>query len=257
MSQPFELFSSNRPHPLNGQVFEAIDINDKEHLAALFSAGASPNAIHPDKGHTALSQAVQQGNRDLIQVLIDQGADVNGTGAHGETALMTAASQGNLELVQLLLDQGALVEAMSSDGDTAICLASGSTEWGLVDDDQLEQSLGITRQTQAGLEQLRPTDESQVIAVVEQLLEAGAQLNRVGYSTTPVMEATRYGQLKLLALLLQRGANPHLTAKDGQTALDIAKLYNQMRALTLLEAQPKSQHGGDDATTSESTQVAA
>lgn len=257
MSQPSDLFSSNRPHPLDGQVFEAIAINDKAHLTALFSAGARPNAIHPDKGHTALSAAVHQGDRDLFQFLLDQGADVNGSGLHGETALMTAASQGNLALVQLLLNQGARLEAISEDGDTALCLAAGSTQWVLVKASMLEQSAGITRQTEAGLEQLRPTDENRVIAVVEQLLEAGAQLNRQGCSATPLMEAARYGQLKLLAWLLQRGANPQLKAKDGQTALDVAKIYNQTRALTLLEAQSNSQKGGDDAKPSRSAQLAA
>ena len=257
MSQPSDLFSSNSPHPLDGQVFEAIAINDKAHLTALFQAGARPNAVHPEKGHNALSTGVHQGDRDLIQFLLDQGADVNGAGVHGETALMTAASLGNLELVQLLLGQGARIETMSSDGDTALCLAAGSTQWVLGEADHSEQSQGVTRQTEAGLEQLRPTDENQVTAVVALLLEAGAQPNRTGCSATPLMEAARYGQLKLLALLLQRGAHPHLAAKDGQTALDIAKLYNQTRALTLLEAYSNSQKGGDDAKPSKSAQLVA
>ncbi len=259
--QPSDLFPHNSPHPLDGQVFEAITTKDQAHLAALFSAGARVNAVHGKKGHTALSAAVEQGDRNLIQFLLDQGADVNGAGLHGETALMTAASLSRLELLQLLLEQGARIEAMSSDGDTALCLAAGSTAWVLVDEDPLEASSGITRQTPAGLEQLCPTDERQVMAVVEWLLEAGAQLNRGGCSATPLMEAARYGQLKLLKLLLQRGANPQLAAKDGQTALDVAKIYNQTRALTLLEAHQKASTQGieseDDAKPTESAQLAA
>ena len=257
MPQPHTLFFSDRPHPLDGQVFEAIASRDIPHLQALFTAGARPNAVHPEKGHSALSAAVHQGDLNLIQFLLDQGADVNGAGVHGETALMTAASLGNLDLVQLLLGQGARIEAMSSDGDTALCLAAGSTQWVVVEADNSEQSQGVTRQTEAGLEQLRPTDENQVIAVVDLLLEAGGQPNRTGCSATPLMEAARYGQLKLLAMLLQRGAHPHLAAKDGQTALDIAKLYNQTRALTLLEAYSNSQKGGDEAKPSKSAQLVA
>ena len=257
MPQLSDLFPNNSAHPLDGQVFEAIAHNDVPHLTALFNAGARPNAIHGEKGYTALSAAVLQRDSDLVRFLLNQGADVNGSGAHGETALMTAASQGSLDLVQGLLDQGARIEAMSDDGDTALCLAAGSTHWVPVEADGEEQCSGITRQSQAGLEQLRPMDESQVMAVVERLLDAGAQLNRPGYSATPLMEAARYGQLKLVNLLLKRGANPSLKAKDDQTALDIAKLYNQTRALTLLEAHQKAQNLGDDATTSESAQLVA
>ncbi len=259
MPQPSDLFPPNRPHPLDGQIFDAITTHDIAHLKALLSAGARPNAIHPSIGHTALSHAVQQGNGDVIQFLLNRGADVNGSGIHGETALMTAASHGNLELVQLLLEQDAHIGAMSHDGDTALCLAAGSTKWVQVEaGGKLEQSPeGITRQTEAGPEQLRPMGESQVIAVVDHLLDAGAQLNRQGYSATPLMEAARYGQLRLLALLLKRGANPQLAAKDGQTALEIAKLYNQTRALTLLKAHSNAAKGGDDAKPSKSVQLTA
>lgn len=276
MLPPLSLFPCDGPHPLDGQVFEAIATRDIPLLQALFAAGARPNAVHPSQGHGAISEAVQQGdgqqnhrkqggsqgngegNRELIQILIDQGADINAPGHRGETALMAAASRANLALVTLLLDQGAQVDAMSHDGDTALCLAAGATRWVPVDQSstkagEVEQPPGIIRATPAGREQLHPADEDQVIAVVEQLLEAGAQLNRSGCSATPLMEAARYGQLRLLALLLQRGAQPKLQAKDGQTALDIAKLYNQTRALTLLEAR----QFGDDQQQSKSEAVVA
>lgn len=281
---PSSLFSNHSPHPLDPQIFEAIASHDVSHLQALFMAGARPNAIRQDRGQTALAIAAEQGDRAILQCLLDQGAEVNGIGSRGETPLMAAASGGNLELVTLLLAQGARVGAMSDDGDTALCLAAGATRWlAIASPDsqragspisqpaispQLSQQLsqqpvisqqppGITRQTDSGLEQLCPQDETTVIRVVEALLAAGAQLNRNGCSTTPLMEAARYGQLKLLAFLLQQGADPGEPAKDGQTALDIAKLYNQMRALTLLEAHSKSQHGGDDAKSVESAQVVA
>lgn len=248
MPQSYNLLTFDNPHPLDGQVFEAIAAGDIDHLRALFAAGARSNAVSPIEGHTLLTAAVQQSNRELIQFLLDHQIDVNGTGAHHETALMNAASQGNLELVTLLLEHGARVEAISDEGDTALCLAAGATHWvTILETEDALESQGITRQTDAGLEKLCPQDEVKVIAVVERLLEAGAQPNRQGCSATPLMEAARYGQLKLLRLLLQRGAKPEFPAKDGKTALEIAKLYNQQRALTLLAAHPKSQHGGDDA----------
>jgi len=289
------LFSHSSPHPLDGQVFDAIDANDISHLEALFSAGARANAVHPNSGLTALGSAVQQdaqrydsqqdcqtlssymssnpasnnpvsnnpasNSPALTLCLLERGADINGAGTWGETALMTAAGQGSLPLVTLLLARGARVEVLSDNGDTALSLAAGATQWVALPDASAPQhtaepeaasardsgpTQGITRRTSSGLEQLHPAAEGQVIAVVEQLLAAGAQLNRPGCITTPLMEAARHGQLRLLSLLLQRGADPSLTAKDEQTAVGIARLYNQARALTLLEAHLQTQSRRDD-----------
>jgi ankyrin repeat protein len=66
---------------------------------------------------TALQVAAQEGHKDIVQLLLIFGADVNAP-AHGDggiTALQGAASNGDVDIVKLLLRAGADVNASPSD----------------------------------------------------------------------------------------------------------------------------------------------
>jgi ankyrin repeat protein len=55
------------------------------------------------------------------------------------------------------------------------------------------------------------------------LLDAGADPNRSSREgTTPLMMAAGYGYTDMVQILLRRGANPRLTDRHGMTALDLA-----------------------------------
>ena len=63
------------------------------------------------------------GNRDVNKVieLINEGADVNYQGEHDqETALMNASEQGDIEIMKVLLENGANVNLKSHSGNTAL-----------------------------------------------------------------------------------------------------------------------------------------
>ena len=59
------------------------------------------------KNPTPIANAAYRGDKEMVQVLLDHGADVEKTGINGVTALHCAAEYGSLELVKLLLDGGA------------------------------------------------------------------------------------------------------------------------------------------------------
>merc|ERR1719510_675057 len=73
---------------------------------------------------TALMFAAWKGHKDVIQVLLDNGANVNHQDKKGYTALMKAAQYGHKEVVQLLLDNGANIDKQDSEGFTALILAA-------------------------------------------------------------------------------------------------------------------------------------
>jgi ankyrin repeat protein len=56
-------------------------------------------------------------------LLLDHGADPDGTGPEGLTALMLAAMLDRVELVALLLERGASLELALADGSTALSTA--------------------------------------------------------------------------------------------------------------------------------------
>ena len=82
-------------------------------MQLLLDEGAEVNAQGGDSGN-ALQAASSNGNGKIVQLLLNEGADVNAHGGFYGTALQAAckaASQSNAEIVQLLLDKGADVNA--------------------------------------------------------------------------------------------------------------------------------------------------
>jgi ankyrin repeat protein len=70
-----------------------------------------------------LEETKIDGNRDVNKVieLINQGADVNYQGERDqETALMNASEQGDIEIMNVLLEKGANVNLKSHSGNTAL-----------------------------------------------------------------------------------------------------------------------------------------
>jgi len=57
---------------------------------------------------TPLTYAAREGHIDAAKVLIDAGADINGMGPEGTSALMAAAENGQADMVEWLLGQGAI-----------------------------------------------------------------------------------------------------------------------------------------------------
>ena len=59
----------------------------------------------------ALHFAAQAGNKDVAELLIDKGAQVDSLGEHGTTPLMVALSSGKIETGKYLIDKGADIKA--------------------------------------------------------------------------------------------------------------------------------------------------
>jgi ankyrin repeat protein len=89
----------------------AADGGCKEIVEMLLDAGA--NIEHRnDQGETALIAAAQNGHKEIVQILLDAGANINQENADGETALdLTIKLRHKKDLVNLLLEHGALASA--------------------------------------------------------------------------------------------------------------------------------------------------
>ena len=87
--------------------------------------GRGPVSIHSVNpvGETPLHVAAIQGKANIVQQLIEAGADINAPGEHGYTPLHEACAQGKIEVVELLLRNGADVAIENKDGNTPLELA--------------------------------------------------------------------------------------------------------------------------------------
>lgn len=69
-------------------------------------------------GRNALHFAADYGQTDVIQCLIDNGADVNLPDKHGISPLLAAIWESHLDAVKLLLSKGARKDGKSPDGQS-------------------------------------------------------------------------------------------------------------------------------------------
>jgi ankyrin repeat protein len=85
-----------------------INKNNKDMIKLLINNGADVNAINND-GYTPLMVALSNNyDKDIIELLINNGADVNAINDYWNTPLIYALTSINdKDIIQLLLDNGA------------------------------------------------------------------------------------------------------------------------------------------------------
>jgi ankyrin repeat protein len=94
-------------------------------IQALLAKGADPNQRWGVNHWTPLMHAIHKNQKGSVAALIAGGADLNARCGDGISALMMAAGYGYVDIVQLLLDHGADPYAETADGNNALTAAVG------------------------------------------------------------------------------------------------------------------------------------
>lgn len=220
----------------------------------LIEAGASVNAHFPN-GLSVLSAAAFDGNKELCELLLSSGADIEGQplpesfGA-SHTPLIAAAINGHKEVAELLILFGANVNAQVKDGQTALLLASyyGHLEFVnilLAAGSDVNVRLPVNEEYNvSGETALTTALIERHSEVAKSLILAGADLNvQSTYGWTPLMRAARNGDIEIVKLLLEKGADKSLKMHYSTlTAADWAELSRNPEVIALLpkEKEKKS-----------------
>jgi len=98
--------------------------NGSNIVAFLLENGANINdkEVRDTIDQTPLIVAADGGCKDIVEMLLAGGADIEHRNDQGETALIAAAQNGHKEIVQILLDAGANINQENADGETALDL---------------------------------------------------------------------------------------------------------------------------------------
>jgi len=169
-------------------IHEAVGTGNIEAVKKHLAAGTDVNAN--DGGWTPLWYAADEGHKEIVELLIAKGADVNAKNKGDVTPLYGAARSGRKEIAELLIAKGADVNARDDVGRIPLHSATGG--------DHKE--------------------------IVELLIAKGADVNAKNdkFVGTFLHWAAAGGQNEIVKLLIAKGADVNAKDYAGVTPLDYA-----------------------------------
>jgi ankyrin repeat protein len=171
-------------------------------------------------GLTALDFAAREGDIETGRVMLDAGVDVNILDADNTSPLVVSVLNKHYSFAKFLLDSGADPNLADTRGRAALYAV-----------------LDLRNEDYSALPSRKEDDPLPSLELIRALLERGANPNlqltknlpgRSGMDSgdttldagaTPLMRAARAGDHAAIRILVEHGADPKLTTKDGNTAL--------------------------------------
>lgn len=215
---------------------EAVENGNLEIVRTLLLAGAATEA--KDKSErTALMYLRDNATGALVRELISAGARVNARDESGGTALMNAASESGYEVVKELVDAGAKVDFEDADGKTALMFAAGNED-SRIAKLLIDAGAQVNTKDHGGKTALMVAADEGDPATVKLLISFNADVNAVDHSgKSAMMYLAETNDLESALALLNAGADLSLRDKEGKTALGHAKERSQPDMITLLESR--------------------
>src|SRR4051794_30487597 len=105
------LFSACSRHRL---LVAAILSKNVDRVRELLAVGAPINERYGELQYSPLMASGMVGSREITQLLVDRGADVNARDANGETALHFAARAGDCSTIVILVRNGAEIDSRAA-----------------------------------------------------------------------------------------------------------------------------------------------
>ena len=173
---------------------------------------------------------------ELLNLLLENGANVNIQDESGMTALIQNAIFGFERIVSILIENGANIDVQDETGSTALMYAANIDREGIDTEswDALGRTVQILLQSGASLE-LKNNDGKTTLQLVGQTNDESGGLDRnsldFDLSTidvqdeagrTPLINACLNENTRLVEILLESKANPDIQDNDGYTALMLA-----------------------------------
>ncbi|XP_041773051.1 protein phosphatase 1 regulatory subunit 12A isoform X11 [Anopheles merus] len=221
--------SSRRIKFSSGCIFLAACVaGDKEEVEWLLKNGADIDTANVD-GLTALHQACIDDNLDMVEFLVQKGADVNRKDNEGWTPLHATASCGFLSIARYLIENGADLASINSDGELAVDLANSDAMEDLIQHHLDEQGIDC--------EEARQAEERIMLSDATKWLRTDSpDCDKAHPKTgaTAIHVAAAKGYIGVLKLLLEGRGDIDRQDVDGWTPLHAAAYWGQKEATQML-----------------------
>jgi ankyrin repeat protein len=207
---------------------QGFDVNDDAAVAAFGFRGRP--APKDGGGLTPLVYAARANNLDSVQALLAAGADINQVTAYGWSPLLVATQNRYYKLGAYLLDHGADVNLANKGAWTPLYLAtdnrnieSGDYPVRKGDMDHLDFIKLLLAKGANVNARMKDSTETRTVFTNQWLDENGA---------TAFLRASQSGDLALMKLLLERGADPKIATTFNVTALQVAAGIGWVEGIT-------------------------
>ena len=171
----------------------AFDNGRWENVNMLLDLGANPND-RVERGYTLLHGLITLGRPEIVESLLKMGASPDAVNDAGNTPLVAALFDGHYDMVKILLKSGANPNIPDQDGNSPLNIVTSDN--GIDFNDVLR------------------------LNCARLLIDKGAKLNdRDSEGCVPLSHAAGENNLRMVNLLLERGADATLADNDGDTPL--------------------------------------
>lgn len=211
---------------------------DLQKVKALVEGGAALNQVN--SWGSALHSAVRYGTPEIIEYLVDHGANVDVTDdITNETPLIAAAGMGNRAAAEVLIKKGANVNAVSKFGGSPLTSAAYFGRYEVVKL-LIEKGADLARdggaaylQCAKGMAQHTPRTEDEraryvYIATADLLVAKGVDVNAVDSDGWNALHYTAAnGNPQVTRYFLKAGVNPNARTARGATPLAAASAHRK------------------------------
>ena len=208
----------------------AIRRADYEIIETLLQLGANVGAAIA-QGISSLAHAARTGDSRLAELLLDHGADLNDTG-DGIAPLALAVDGGRSDVARLLLKRGAAVPPARPDAPSLLQRAAENDD---VDTVRLLLAHGAEANDALGRALRRGHTE-----ILSALLAGGASVDSLIDDQPAIEWAVRNASPEVVGMLLDHGADPESLGREGQAMLALAVALDRPEVVAAL-----ADHGAD------------
>ena len=227
------MWASARRHPrmIEFLISHGADINarslDRDYQRHVTAEGRPKNM--DSGGLTPLLYAARENCMACVEVLLENGADIDLPDPGGVSPLLVAVMNANWDLARQLILAGADVN-----------------QWDIYGETPLFAVVGLHSQINGGRASIDPLNETDGMTILRMLLDHGVNPNmqlffrpaNVRGSTntrgsTPLIRAANNADLEVVELLLEHGADANLHMADRQTAITAVLAGRASEAQTL------------------------
>lgn len=180
----------------------AVDTKKLDALALLMAYGADPNRLFPQRGHRPIHHSALQDSADMANVLIEGNTDVNATTIEGYAPLHFCVSAGGrVDILETLIQAGADVNAMGPEGSVLKQAVISRCKSGV----KVLLNAGARIDVSENL--LHAAVACGSIKIAKAILDKGQDVDqRDSKMQTPLIVAIVYQDVDIINLLCKRGA---------------------------------------------------